>query len=47
MFVFDDGNRKLGKIIELIGPVRAPYASVAVVSSKLGRLKDPVFVEGR
>ena len=42
-----DGDRKkLGRIIELIGPVGAPYASVAVVSSRLGKAGDPVFVEG-
>jgi RNA-binding protein len=44
-FLFDQDSRKLGKIIELIGPVRAPYASVAVVSSRLGKLGDPVFLE--
>ena len=45
VFVFDDGGRKLGKVVELIGPVRSPYASVAVVSSRLGKAVDPVFVE--
>ena len=44
-FVFDGGGRKLGRIVELIGPVRSPYASVAVVSSKLGKSGDPAFVE--
>jgi RNA-binding protein len=44
-FVFDDGRRTLGKIIELIGPVKSPYASVAVASSRLGKKGDPVFVE--
>ena len=44
-FVFDDGRRKLGKIVELIGPVKSPYASVAVVSSRLGKKGDPVFLE--
>ena len=44
-FLFDQDSRKLGKIIELIGPVRAPYASVAVVSSRLGKPGDPVFLE--
>jgi RNA-binding protein len=43
--LFDQDGRKLGKIIELIGPVRAPYASVAVVSSRLGKAGDPVFQE--
>lgn len=45
-FVFDEGGRKLGKVVELIGPVRAPYASVAVVSSRTGRAGDPAFVQG-
>jgi len=44
-FLFDQGGKKVGKIIELIGPVRAPYASVAVVSSRLGKPGDPVFLE--
>jgi RNA-binding protein len=44
-FVFDDGGRKLGKIVELIGPVKAPYASVAVASSRLGKPGDPAFIE--
>ena len=43
--LFDDGGRKLGRVVELIGPVRAPYASVAVVSSRLGKPGDPAFVE--
>lgn len=43
-----DGNgKKLGKIMELLGPVRAPYASLAVVSSRLGKAGDPVFMEAR
>lgn len=44
-FIFDDGGRKLGRIIELIGPVKSPYASVAVVSSRIGKPGDPAFVE--
>ena len=46
VFLFDQDKRKLGKVIELIGPVRAPYASVAVVSSRLGKAGDPAFLEG-
>ena len=46
VFLYDDGKRKLGKVVELIGPVRAPYASVAVVSSRVGRPGDPAFTEG-
>ena len=45
IFVFDEGGRKLGKVVELLGPVKFPYASVAVVSSRLGKPGDPAFVE--
>ncbi len=41
----DEGGKKLGKVIELIGPVKSPYASVAVVSSRLGKGGDPAFLE--
>jgi len=44
-FLFDEDKRKLGRVIELIGPVRSPYASVGVVSSRLGKPGDPVFLE--
>ena len=44
-FLLDGDGKKLGKIIELIGPVRSPYASVAVVSSRLGKYGDPAFLE--
>jgi RNA-binding protein len=46
IFLFDGDKRKLGKVIELIGPVKAPYASVAVGSDRAGRAGDPAFVEG-
>ncbi len=45
VFVFDEGGRKLGRVVELIGPVKSPYASVAVVSSRVGKPGDPAFVE--
>jgi RNA-binding protein len=45
VILVDQDRRKLGKVVELIGPVRAPYASVAVVSSRLGKPGDPVFQE--
>jgi RNA-binding protein len=45
IFVFDDGGRKLGKVVELIGPVRAPYASIAAATSRQGKTGDPAFVE--
>jgi len=46
VFLYDDNRRKLGKVVELIGPVKSPYASVAVVSSRLGKAGDPAFAEG-
>jgi RNA-binding protein len=45
-FVYDDARRKVGRMVELIGPVRAPYGSIAVVTSRLGKPGDPVFMEG-
>jgi RNA-binding protein len=45
-FLLDEKGKRLGKVVELIGPVRAPYASVAVVSSRLGKAGDPAFLEG-
>jgi rRNA processing protein Gar1 len=35
----------LGRVGELLGPVKSPYASVAIVSSKWGKAGDPAFVE--
>jgi len=46
VFLFDEKGRKLGKVVELIGAVRSPYASVAVVTGKLGGAGDPAFIEG-
>ncbi len=46
VFLYGEGKRKLGKVVELIGPVKSPYASVAVASSRLGKAGDPAFVEG-
>jgi len=46
VFLYGEDKRKLGKVVELIGPVKSPYASVAVVSSRLGKPGDPAFVEG-
>ena len=42
----DGDKRKLGRVVELIGPVKAPYASVATVSSRFGKAGDPVYMEG-
>lgn len=44
--IFDAGRKKLGWVVELIGPVKSPYASVAVVRSSLGKPGDPVYLEG-
>ncbi|MDG6991224.1 MAG: hypothetical protein JRM99_07380 [Nitrososphaerota archaeon] len=45
-FLFDSGKKKVGRVVELIGPMRAPFASVAVVTSRLGKPGDPLFLEG-
>ncbi|MBI3840886.1 MAG: hypothetical protein HY297_02870 [Thaumarchaeota archaeon] len=45
-FLLDEKGRRLGKVIELIGPVRAPYASVSAVASKPVKPGDPAFAEG-
>ncbi len=42
--IVDEKGRKMGKVIELIGPVKAPYASVAVNSSRFGKAGDPAFL---
>jgi RNA-binding protein len=44
--ILDEKGRRLGKVVELIGPVRAPYASVAVTSSGIGKAGDAAYVEG-
>ena len=45
-FLVDDKGRKIGKVLELIGPVRAPYASVVPSTSKIGKDGDPAFTLG-
>ena len=42
----DERGRKLGKVVELIGPVKAPYASVAPSTSRAGKSGEPAFVNG-
>lgn len=42
----DEKGRKVGRVVELIGPVKSPYASVALSSSKVGKTGDTVFVGG-
>ena len=44
--IFDSGGKKLGKVVELIGPVKAPYASVSLSTSRAGKAGDGAFVEG-
>lgn len=45
-FLVDDKGRKLGKVVELIGPARAPYASVVPSTDKVGRDGDPAYTQG-
>jgi len=42
----DEKGRKLGKVVELIGPVRAPYASVVPATSRAGKPGEPAFITG-
>jgi RNA-binding protein len=42
--LLDEGGRRLGKIIELIGPVKSPYASVAPYSDRAGKKGDRAFL---
>lgn len=46
VYVLDEKGRKIGKVVELIGPVRAPYASATAITSKFGKAGDPVFIAG-
>ena len=43
--ILDESGRRLGKVVELIGPVKSPYASVAPASKRSGKPGDPAFVE--
>ena len=45
LFLLDQDGKKLGKVVELIGPVKSPYASVAVVSSRHGRSGGTAYLE--
>ncbi|MDV3243987.1 MAG: Gar1/Naf1 family protein [Nitrososphaerales archaeon] len=45
-FILDDKGKRLGKVLELIGPVRAPYASVVLSTSRLGKDGDPAYTQG-
>lgn len=42
----DEKGRKVGRVVELIGPVKAPYASLALATSKFGKAGDPLFLLG-
>ena len=44
--VLDDRGKKLGTVVELIGPVKSPYASVATTTSRTGRSDDRVYSNG-
>lgn len=44
-FLLDEDGRRLGRVVELIGPVKSPYASLTVVSSRMGKAGDPTFLE--
>jgi len=43
--LLDEKGRRLGKVVELIGPVKAPYASVALVTDRVGKSGDAIFVD--
>jgi RNA-binding protein len=45
-YLLDEKGRRMGRVVELIGPVRSPYASVAAASGKPGKKGGPAFVEG-
>ena len=42
--IVDGEGKKLGRVVELIGPVKAPYASVSVSTSRLGRGGNPAYL---
>ncbi len=44
--LLDERGRKLGKVIEIIGPVKAPYASVVPSTSRFGTPGAAAFLEG-
>ena len=43
--ILDEKGRRLGRVVELIGPVKAPYASVAPATSRVGKAGDAMFAE--
>ena len=42
----DEKGRRLGRVVEIIGPVKGPYASVAPATSKFGAAGAAAFIEG-
>lgn len=44
--LLDEKGKKLGSVIELIGPVKSPYASVALITSKHGQKGDRTYTSG-
>ncbi|QQG48979.1 MAG: hypothetical protein HY247_01285 [archaeon] len=45
-YVLDEKGRRLGRVVEIIGGVRAPYASLAPSSSRDPKPGEPAFAEG-
>jgi RNA-binding protein len=44
--LIDEGGKKIGKIVELLGPVRAPYASVMPLADRVGKLAGAKVYDG-
>jgi rRNA processing protein Gar1 len=44
--ILDEKGKKLGTVVELIGPVRSPYASVALATSRYGQSGDRTYTSG-
>jgi RNA-binding protein len=41
--LLDDRGKKLGTVVELIGPVKSPYASVMLTTSRIGHKGDLIY----
>lgn len=44
--LLSEDGKGLGRVVELIGPVRAPYASLEPSNDRQGKKGDPVFLKG-
>jgi RNA-binding protein len=44
--LLDDKGRKIGKVTEIIGPVKSPYASVAAMTGRFGIPGSAAYLEG-